>query len=795
MKKTIINNVIILFTTLISIFLLYSCTEEFDYGKSENAVKTLESSDILQTTVVVSGTVITDNGASLTARGICYSTSNNPSISGPKKPDTQATLGSFTCTLINLSPSTMYFARAYATNSYGTAYGSEISFTTQAATIPIIASTTAPSLITQISASSGGLITNSGASNITSRGVCYSNTSTNPTIANSKTNDGTGTGQFTSSLTNLAPNTIYYIRAYATNGVGTAYGDAKSFRTTSATIPVVSSTTAASFITLTSAISGGNVTSESGATVTSRGVCWSNATSTPTTLNSKTMDGIGLGTFTSSLTSLAPGTTYYVRAYATNSVGTAYGSTISFSTVSPTIPTGVTTNTISSITQTAGIGGGNSSSDGGATITARGVCWSNTTSSPTITNSKTVDGSGVGSFTSSLSGLTTNTTYYVRAYATNSVGTAYGAYQIFKTAAATVPSGIITTTISSITQTTASSGGSVSNDGGATITAKGVCWSNTTSTPTINNSITNNGAGAGTFSSSLTGLTSNTTYYVRAYATNSAGTSYGSVQSFTTLSATIPTGVTTNSISSTTQTTASGGGAVSSDGGAAITSRGVCWSNTTSSPTVTNSKTVDGSGIGSFTSSLSGLTANTTYYVRAYATNSAGTSYGSVQPFTTLASSLAIGQSYQGGIIAYIFQSGDSGYIAGQTHGLIATTSNQSTGAQWGCSGTSISTSLTFGTGQTNTISIVNGCSTSSIAARICNDLVSGVYSDWYLPSYFELEKLYINRTIIGGFSNTNYWSSSQSATTTAYSLNFSTGAGASTSKTSAVYVKAIRKF
>ena len=693
MKKTIINNVKILFTTLISILFLYGCTEEFDYGKSENAVKTIGSSDVLQTTSIVSGTVITDNGESLSARGICYSANSNPTISDLKKPDSQATLGTFTCTLTSLSPSTTYFAKAYATNAYGTAYGSVITFTTQAATIPIIASTTAATSITQISANSGGNITNNGASNVTSRGVCFSKTNTIPTITDTKTNDGTGIGQYSSSLTNLTPNTLYYIRAYATNGVGTAYGDVKSFTTTSATIPVVS-TAIATFITQTTAISGGSITNESGAAVTSRGVCWSNTTTSPTILNSKTTDGTGLGTFTSSLTGLSANTTYYVRAYATNSVGTAYGLAISVRTLSATIPTGVTTNTISSITQTTATGGGNSTNDGGATITSKGVCWSNTTSSPTIANSKTVDGSGIGSFTSSLSGLTANTTYYVRAYATNS-----------------------------------------------------------------------------------------------------AGTSYGSVISFSTLPATIPTGVTTNSITSTTQTTASGGGSVSSDGGATITSRGICWSNTTSSPTIINSKTSDGSGIGSFTSSLSGLTANTTYYVRAYATNSAGTSYGPVTSFTTLASTLAIGQSYQGGIIAYIFQSGDSGYIAGQTHGLIATTSNQTTGSQWGCSGTSISTSLTFGTGQTNTTSIVNGCSTSSIAARICNDLVSGGYSDWYLPSYYELEKLYTNRTAIGGFSSTYYWSSSQIGTTTAYSLNFSTGAGVSTSKTGAVYVRAIRKF
>ena len=693
MKKTIINNAKILFTTLISLLFLYGCTEEFDYGKSENAVKTIGSSDVLQTTAIVSGTVITDNGASLSARGICYSTNSNPTISDFKKPDSQATLGSFTCTLTSLSPSTTYFAKAYATNAYGTAYGSVITFTTQAATIPIIESTTAATAITQISAISGGNITNSGASNITSRGVCFSKTNTIPTITDTKTNDGTGIGQYSSSLTNLTPNTLYYIRAYATNGVGTAYGDVKSFTTTSATIPVVS-TAIATFITQTTAISGGSITNESGAAVTSRGVCWSNTTTSPTILNSKTVDGTGLGTFTSSLTGLSANTTYYVRAYATNSVGTAYGLALSVRTLSATIPTGVTTNTISSITQTTATGGGNSTNDGGATITSKGVCWSNTTSSPTIANSKTVDGSGIGSFTSSLSGLTANTTYYVRAYATNSVGTAYG--------------------------------------------------------PAI---------------------------------------------SVRTLSATIPTGVTTNTITSITQTTATGGGNSTNDGGATITSKGVCWSNTTSSPTIANSKTVDGSGIGSFTSSLSGLTANTTYYVRAYATNSVGTSYGSLMSFTTLAPALTVGQSYQGGIIAYIFQSGDSGYIAGQTHGLIATTSNQTTGSQWGCSGTSISTSLTFGAGQTNTVSIVNGCSTSSIAARICNDLVSGGYSDWYLPSYYELEKLYTNRTAIGGFSSTYYWSSSQIGTTTAYSLNFSTGSSLSTSKTSAIYVRAIREF
>ena len=96
--------------------------------------------------------------------------------------------------------------------------------------MPIISSTTAANLVTATTAKTGGIITNSGASNIISRGVCYSSTATIPTIANTKTNDGTGIGTFVSSLTGLTVNTTYYIRAYATNSVGTAYGDVNHFQ-------------------------------------------------------------------------------------------------------------------------------------------------------------------------------------------------------------------------------------------------------------------------------------------------------------------------------------------------------------------------------------------------------------------------------------------------------------------------------------------------------------------------------------------------------------------------------------
>ena len=534
MISTIKNSLRLLIVSLLSIYMLMSCLKKFDYAKSKNAVKTLEFSNVLQTEALVTGSVITDNGSALTERGICYDTLSNPTTANFKKANAESTLGDFSCLLDGLSPSTKYYARAYATNGLGTAYGSDISFTTRAATIPILSSTTVAASITATTAQTGGVITHRGASDVTSRGVCYSSSIGIPTITGSKTIDGAGIGTFISPLTGLSPNKIYYIRAYAINSLGTGYGDVKTFSTTAATIPEGITTTAMTSVTQTTATGGGIITSDGGAVITSRGICWSNSNSNPTIANLKTNNGTGIGTYTSLMINLTPGTTYYVRAYATNSVGTAYGTVRAFTTSAATIPLGVTTTSISSITLTSASSGGSITGDGGTPITSRGVCWSSITSSPTIVNQKTIDGTGIGTFTSFITGLLPGTTYYVRAYATNSTGTAYGILRSFNTSSATTPVGVTTTAISLITQVSASSGGSITSDGGSTITRRGVCWNSTNPNPTTSNSFTNNGTGIGSFTASLTGLIANTTYYTRAYATNSIGTSYGNTLVFTT---------------------------------------------------------------------------------------------------------------------------------------------------------------------------------------------------------------------------------------------------------------------
>ena len=393
-------------------------------------------------------------------------------------------------------------------------------------------------------------------------------------------------------------------------------------------------TTTASNVTETSATCGGNVSSDGGANVIVRGVCYGTSQN-PTVSDSHTTDGSGTGNFTSSLTGLAAGTTYYVRAYATNSVGTAYGNEVSFTTTASAQLPSVTTTTASNVTETSATCGGNVSSDGGANVIVRGVCYG-TSQNPTVSDSHTTDGSGTGNFTSSLTGLAAGTTYYVRAYATNSVGTAYGNEVSFTTTASAQLPTVTTTAASNVTETSATCGGNITSDGGATVTARGVCWS-TSHNPTVSNSHTSDGSGTGSFTSSLTGLTANTTYYVRAYATNSVETAYGNEVSFTTTASAQLPSVTTTTASNVTETSATSGGTVTSDGGANVIVRGVCYG-TSQNPTTADSHTSDGSGTGIFTSSLTGLTAGTTYYVRAYATNSAGTAYGNEVSFTTLSS-------------------------------------------------------------------------------------------------------------------------------------------------------------
>ena len=614
-----------LFLVLIGLFLV-SCNPK------EPVVKTHAVSEIAATSAVGGGEVVEDGRADVTERGVCWSTIENPTVADAHSVD-GAGLGSFVSNITGLTPNTAYYVRAYATNSEGTSYGEQVNFMTLEEIIEL--ATVKTSLVTGITSTTavaGGDVTADGGTEVTAKGVCWS-TSQEPTIEGEHTENGAGTGEFTAELSGLEQNTTYYVRAYATNKEGTAYGEEVSFTTLQENVvvkPMVTTLEIAG-VSQTTAVAGGNVTSDGGAEVTARGVCWS-ASQEPTIEGEHTTDGAGTGEYQSNLSGLTANTTYYVRAYATNSEGTAYGEEISFTTLEEHIvvePTVVTVS-VSEVTETTAVTGGNVTSDGGGEVSARGVCWS-TSQEPTVEGNHTTDGTGVGEFVSNLTDLTDNTTYYVRAYATNEQGTSYGEQMSFTTVKHIDLPEVATVEPAEITSTSAVTGGNVISDGGAEVTAKGVCWS-TSQNPTISDSFSTDGIGLGEYISIINGLAINTTYYVRAYATNAAGTAYGEEFSFTTL-CDLPTVITT-AITNVEITTAKGGGNVTADGGAEVTARGLCWA-THLEPTIEDSFLVEGAGLGEFTCDITGLNENTRYYVRAYATNSVGTAYGNVTTLKT----------------------------------------------------------------------------------------------------------------------------------------------------------------
>ena len=350
--------------------------------------------------------------------------------------------------------------------------------------------------VTETTAKVVGLVTADGGAEVTERGVCWSTDGT-PTILDFSVKDiEGGLGSYEIAFSNLVPNTQYYIRAYATNEMGTSYGDEKSF-TTLEVIPEdpenpeqpedpenpeqpenpenpeqpedpenpeqpedpenpeqpedpenpeqpedpenpeqpvgpVVTTAEVTNITVNSAECGGEVVSGGDAVVVACGVCW-NTTGAPTVSDTYTKDGTNVGVFTSGLSNLESNTAYYVRAYATDAKGvTSYGEEVSFTTLEKLLPTVTTATEVTDIKVSRATCGGEVTFDGNVEVIARGICWS-TSQNPTIEDNKTTDGSGVGIFTSHIPDLVPNTQYYVRAYATNEVGTAYGEEVSFTT--------------------------------------------------------------------------------------------------------------------------------------------------------------------------------------------------------------------------------------------------------------------------------------------------------------------------------------------------------------------------
>lgn len=425
-------------------------------------------------------------------------------------------------------------------------------------------------------------------------------------------------------------------------------------------------------------------------------------------------------------------------------------------------------------------------------VNERGICW-NTSIEPTINDFKVNDGKGLGNFKCVIKGISSDVRYYLRSYAINTDGVSYGETQVLHFGR------IITKEITQISSNSAQTGGEILNDYGFPIISRGICW-NTYGNPSINDSIISLGNGIGSFETKISELASNKTYYIRAYGTSSFGTVYGDIKTFKTLMQDVPTLSTINyfNISA---TSFECGGLISSIGASPIIKKGLCWS-TSRNPTILDNSTTDNSFGASFRIKINNMIPNTTYYVKSYATNSYGTGYG--EELTIKTTQLSVGTFWQGGVISYIFQPGDLGYIPNEIHGIIVAPIDQSTSAKWGCLGKAIPTNHLVGTGSSNTNIILTNCLENGIAAKLCSDLILFGYSDWHLPSLIELRWININRNLIdqcsinngGTLLNVNnpYWTSTQSDNNSALAVLPSAG-DAYLIKNQNAAVRAVRQF
>ncbi len=766
-------------------------------------VTTSAVSNITSSSATAGGTVISDGGATVFDRGVCYSTASMPTVSDNCIHIGQG-IGAFSSNITGLNDNTTYYVRAYATSAFGTVYGNEVCFTTGvdglpcpgAATVTDIDGNTYNTVLlgnqcwmkenlrttryangVNISMGSTYSYTDpyryapeNDSSNVPTYGYLYNwpavmhgatSSSSNPSgvqgicpngwhvpsdaewtqltnyvgsqtqyqCNNSSDNIAKAlayTTRWTSSSTtcavgnNPSTNNATGFSALPAGGYGAyyyfgfcadfwsatqeysniayyrnfLYDNAKVGRSandknygfsvrcvsnetsgggeTSATLPTVA-TANVSDITTTSVTCGGNVTADGGATVTARGICWSTS-QIPTISDSHTTNGTGTGSFTSNITGLTPGAGYYVRAYATNSEGTAYGNEEYFITPNP--------NDGQQCSGTATVTDYDNNTYN--TVQIGNQCWMKENLRTThYSNGTSI---ALGSY------ATTSIAYRYYPNNNSSNVSTYGYLYNWKavmgssSSSSANPSGVqgicpngwhvpsnaewtqLTNYVGSQPQFQCDN----SSDNIAKALASTTGWGNSSSTcavgnnPSTNNATVFSALPAGYYSYDLgagasvaSGFGNNayfwsaTEYLDRgAYCRNlyynyhsvgrdhfdeSFGFSVRCVRDETSgggeTSVTLPTVATAN-VSDITTTSVTCGGNVTTDGGATVTARGVCWS-ISQNPTVSDSHTTDGSGMGSFTSSITGLTAVTTYYVRAYATNNAGTSYGEQRSFTT----------------------------------------------------------------------------------------------------------------------------------------------------------------
>ena len=604
--------------------------------KAENkreaiVINMLECSDITGTTAVFNAEMINEGNPKYTERGFVYSTNPMPTVdntifkfTAPVDENVK-----FSSQANKLETDVTYYVRAYAINALGLVYSAnQVSFVVNTSYPTVKTNNVTAHNIFNGTAIFNGEIILGGDPVYTERGFVYGLVP-NPTIDDTKkVVSGSGKGAFSANISGLEEGKVYYIRAFATNAKGTAYGAdvkldctaSKPILTTNEVTNIKISDGTATFV--------GNVESYGDLPCIERGFVYATVNN-PTIHDTKfVVSGNETGIFRKNVTNLEEGHTYYVRAYITNQKETIYGNVVTCNYVA-TMPV-VQTNEVLSKNLAEGTASfsGTIVSEGDLPYTERGFVYA-TTHNPTIDDIKvTALGTGLGDFTSQATGLIEGKTFYVRAFVTNSKGTVYGE-EVSLDFTAIMPTiktnGVVS---KNIAKGTASFSGTIVTEGDLPYTERGFVYS-TAHNPTINDSkVISIGSGVGDFISIATELQEGKVYYIRSFVTNFKETIYGEEISldFTAKNPIVKTNLVLNK--NIAEGTATFSGTIESEGDLPYIERGFVYS-TAHNPNIYDTKVLaQGSGLGEFTVSVKNLLEGQTFYVRSFVSNKKGTFYG-----------------------------------------------------------------------------------------------------------------------------------------------------------------------
>ncbi len=606
------------------------------------SIEIIASQDITSNSAKIFVNILDFGNPDASVYGLCWATTPNPTLASTPNRTTSnvSSMGTLQTEMSNLQLNTTYYVRAYATNVAGTAYSSK-DFILQ--TTCSLANLALQNNVLNLQSNSATLIVSYIQMNCDKLSILDLQYATETNFSNpqkiSNISNGLNSSVF---LQNLLPNTTYFARIYAANSAGISLSNVISFKTPCA-LPVLITQNVSNITTNTASISA-NVSAVNCTNLTNSGFllatnfAFLNAINFPNTSN--------ITNFNQNITNLSPNTTYFVRSYAINLAGMVYSAIQSFTTIA-ILPVGVQTVNVTNISSTTATLNGNISTLGNSNSVESGFLISSTSQNPLIggagvSNIGVQTRTSTGSF-STTANLQSGITYYFRAYSTNASGTSYGEILSFATVSL---SSIFTSDAIDISLNSATLRGNLQSLGNVTTVSIGFLIATTNQNPLLNGTnVTNiplgNFTSTGSISSTSNNLQSGITYYFRIYATNSAGTNYGQVLSFTTLS--LPT-ITTLATTNITSSTATFNLNLTSLGSNTSVNTGFVFSTSNTTPIIGGSGVVGIAGfltgnIGTQSINSTNLQSNTTYYVRAYtSTNTTPTTvvYGQVLSFMTL---------------------------------------------------------------------------------------------------------------------------------------------------------------